>query len=101
MGSTTLHNKFQVYYLIKGPESNPKSDQFSQLWGIALYNQLCEIIKEQFSSCSTVNILTPEGSLMPNQMSQGNYRSLKGIGLLLGHMSFSKAVKGSKRTEMP
>lgn len=101
MGSTTLHNKFQAYYLTKDPESNPRSDQFSELWGIALYNQLCEITKEQFSSSSTVNILTPAGSLKPNEMSQRNYRSLKGIGLLLGHMSFSKAGKGSKRTGMP
>lgn len=101
MESTTLHNKFQVYYLIKDPESNPKSDQFSQLWGIVAYNQLCGKMKEHFFSSSTVNILTPEGLLMPSQMSQGNYRSLKGIGLLLGQMSFSKAGKGSKRTEIP
>lgn len=38
MGSITLHNiKFQACYAIKDAESNPTSDCFSELWGIALY----------------------------------------------------------------
>lgn len=38
--------KFQAYCVIKDPESNPRSDWSSELWGIALYNQVCEITKE-------------------------------------------------------
>lgn len=30
--------KFQAYYVIEDPEENPKSDWFSELWGVAFYN---------------------------------------------------------------
>ena len=46
MGSITLHNKISGFSCNQVPESNPKSDRFSELWVIALYNQVCDRTKE-------------------------------------------------------